>query len=422
MEKSTALPSIGLFGNTCNNLYQLAKVLRAENVADAHLYIDVRSDPQQLPESDDPALKGNYPEWIHFGRYITPKTVIMPWRSPLVAQLNKHDLVLVSHFGPLFTQFCKRPAAFFAGGADLTVHPFAPEFLFLYYPSLHDKLGALFMSFWQKRGLRKMTQIWSQPFAPFRAALERLGISDKQAEGAYFPVIIDPKRFARIALSEIESKQARDLRNNYDFILFHPSRLMISAHPKMRATGNWKQNDLLIRGFADFVRKNPGKRLALVIIDRPASTDTELARKVVNEEQIENSVVWLKPPREFGYSRDELREFYSISDAVADDFGVGWFGSVVLEGLCAGVNVLCYVDKEAMSKIYPWHPIHSTHSRQEIERILTKLLIDQEYKYLHAQRGPAWVAEFHSQAAVQERYVRSMRGLLGGAAAGPPAI
>ena len=412
MEKSTTLPSIGLFGNTCNNLYQLAKVLRAEKVADAHLYIDLRSDPQQLPESDDPTLKGNYPDWIHFGRYITPKTVIMPWLSPLVAELSKYDVVLVSHFGPLFTQFCGRPAAFFAGGADLTVHPFAREFLSLYYPSLHDKVGALFMSFWQKRGLRKMTQIWSQPFAPFRQALARLGIAHKQAEGAYFPVIIDPKRFAHIDFDQVKSEQARDLRARYDFILFHPSRLMINAHPKMRATGNWKQNDLLIRGFADFVRQNPAKRLALVIIDRPASTDTELARKVVAAEQIEDSVVWLKPPRQFGYSRDELREFYSISDAVADDFGVGWFGSVVLEGLCAGVNVLCYVDQEAMAKIYPWHPIHSTHSRQEIAQVLNRLLVDVDFKTEHASRGPAWVAQFHSQDAVQARYVSSMRDLL----------
>ena len=412
MEKSTALPSIGLFGNTCNNLYQLAKVLRAERVADVHLYVDLRSDPQQLPESDDPALKGNYPDWIHFGRYITPKTVIMPWTSPLVAELNKHDVALVSHFGPMFTQFCSRPAAFFAGGADLTVHPFAPEFLFLYYPSVHDKVGALFMSFWQKRGLRKMTQIWSQPFAPFREALRRLGISHKQANDAYFPVIIDPQRFAKIERDQIESTQARDLRSRYDFILFHPSRLMIRAHPKMRATGNWKQNDLLIRGFADFVRANPSKRMALVLIDRPASTDTELARQVVAQEQIEDSVVWLKPPREFGYSRDELREFYSISDAVADDFGVGWFGSVVLEGLCAGVNVLCYVDQNAMSKIYPWHPIHSVHSRHEIQQSLTRLLLDQDFKNEHAARGPAWVTEFHSQDAVEARYVRSMRTLL----------
>src|SRR5207248_4826794 len=53
-----------------------------------------------------------------------------------------------------------------------------------------------------------------------------------------------------------------------------------------------------------------------------------------------DQVLWLQPPRPDGFTRDELIDLYAISDVVADQFGAGFFGYVVLEALSVGRPVL----------------------------------------------------------------------------------
>ena len=55
---------IALYGNTCNNLFNMCKALRGKGI-DAHLYLNSIIDIQNKPESDEIELKNNYPEWIH---------------------------------------------------------------------------------------------------------------------------------------------------------------------------------------------------------------------------------------------------------------------------------------------------------------------------------------------------------------------
>ena len=52
-----------------------------------------------------------------------------------------------------------------------------------------------------------------------------------------------------------------------------------------------------------------------------------------------------------------MRALYHRSDVVADEFGVGWFGYVTLEGLASSRPVLCHLDEQVMATMYPEHPI-----------------------------------------------------------------
>ena len=92
---------IALYGNVANNYYQVVSALQAYSDIDAHLYIDTREKSAFLPENDDPSLKGNYPDWIHKLPLNPLTTLLTPWRSPLIDELNQYDFVMVSGIGPV---------------------------------------------------------------------------------------------------------------------------------------------------------------------------------------------------------------------------------------------------------------------------------------------------------------------------------
>src|SRR5687768_12327610 len=96
---------VALYGNVCNNFYTLAKALRNELNIDAHLYLNDEIDVQNRPESDDPELKDNYPEWIHLSHHWNALEVLKKWDRALIKELNKYDIVFLSEFGVALTPF-----------------------------------------------------------------------------------------------------------------------------------------------------------------------------------------------------------------------------------------------------------------------------------------------------------------------------
>lgn len=399
--------TIGLFGNTCNNLFQIGKALRRYSNYDVRLFVDLASEPQQLPENDEPELAGRYPDWITAKRYSGPEKLLFPWLSPILRDLNQSDFIIVSGYGALFAQFLRKPYYFLATGGDLTVWPFPFRFHSL-FSTFGKKAGQVLRALWQRRGLRRATEIWTQPFYPFVRAINDLGIPESRVSNRYFPIIINVESFHNGHEKYIQptpSRWAQEMTSRFDFVLFHPSRLIIRDTEALRMTGTWKANDRLIRGFAEFVRKCPEARAGLVLIDRPNSLDAWIARDLIAALGIQESVLWLKPPRNLGFNREELIELYAASDVVGDDFGAGWFGSVVVEGLASCRPVISYVDEPAMSKLYPWHPLVSVREPEQIAASLKKLWQDKSYRYDLGVKGRQWAETYHSPAGGGRIYV-----------------
>jgi glycosyltransferase involved in cell wall biosynthesis len=211
------------------------------------------------------------------------------------------------------------------------------------------------------------------------------------------------------AARESSDPMIRNLVDNHGFILFHPSRIMTNTAPRFVETGQWKGNDKLIRGFAQFAAQNADARPALVLIDRGISPDGEAAKRLVIDLGIERQVIWLRGPHPHGFDRVELLPLYSIADVVADEFGVGWFGSVVVEGLSMEKPVLCYLDESVMKQLYPWHPILAPGSADEIAACLTTLWRRPEERQRLGQRGREWVVEFHSTQRAGSQYVKQVQ-------------
>lgn len=404
---------IGLFGNVANSLLQMGRALRSNSDLDVHLFVRRNEERIRRPASDYPELKDGLPEWIHEGEFgLSVESVFAPWRSTTVAEMRKNDLLVTNGHGPMFAQFSERPWAFFATGGDLTTIPFPWRFR-SQYRTARARCGMFGVAPWQRRAIRRATDIWVQKFPPNLRALDRLHVEKDRISPDYFPFPLDTELFSPLSPHRSETPQTELMATNGDFTIFHPSRLMMVDTRERRESGQWKGNDVLLRGFANFATSCSSCRPLLVLIDRTESPDNAVARRMIDELKIADRVLWLRPPRPDGFTRSELISVYGASDVVVDEFGIGWFGSVALEGLAMAKPVVSYVDEGIMSQMYPWHPFLSGRTAEDVAEILTRLASDASARQTTGTQGRAWMESFHSYAAVAPKYAAAITDLAG---------
>lgn len=387
---------VAFYGNVCNNFYTLAKALRQELNIDAHLYLNLKADIQNRPESDDPELKDNYPNWIHISKHWDYKPFLSKLDRTFIKELNQYDIVFLSQMGVTLAPFVKAKVLFYVTGGDLTQIPFPKKFS-KKFKTVGERLIWEYIGFMQRRGIRHSTKILSQPFFPFSNALRQLKIPAEKVSNCYFPILFDTKiiKENNEASRELDSDNM-NLLSPFDFIIFHPSRIIIDQSKPFVDSGQWKGNDKLFEAFAIFIKKNNIEKACIAMPDRIYSPDIEKAKKIISDLGIQDNVVWLKPPTEQGFPRKELLNFYSIADLVADEFATGWFGSIVIEGMACSKPTLCYVDERVMKQLYPWHPIISANDPASIAELIAKFYFNKELKIQHGLLSRQWVEKFHS--------------------------
>jgi glycosyltransferase involved in cell wall biosynthesis len=189
---------------------------------------------------------------------------------------------------------------------------------------------------------------------------------------------------------------------------------MMTDNYKMRAVGQWKRNDLLLLGFADFLKRVDKNKVVLTLIDRPDSPDVNGAKKLISEMNIQDNVIWLKPLGKEGFARHEMLKYYEKSDVVADDFGIGWgwYGSVVMESLAMRKPLLANVNTNTLPSYYSWHPVISVNTVEGLSNELEKLYHDTSYRKYVGERGRQWIEEYHSPKIVSAEFVRYINQLM----------
>jgi len=403
---------IALFGNVANALYELGLALQAVPDIDAHLYVSTQDAPASRPENVDPELQGHLPAWVHDGNWITAATVVAPWRAAITRELHTYDLVLVSGPGPIFAQWARRPWCWYVTGADLTVKPFPITFR-SWYSTWGHRAGELVGGMWQRRAARRVDRMWIQPFAPMIDAARRLRVPSSALSDRFPPLVVDTDLFRPDR--EVSSPDDPVLRRmlDADFTVFHPSRLVIHDEPRLRRTGQWKGNDVLVRGFARLVASGRVERPLLVMPDSTLSRDLDEVKALVDDLGIGEQVLWAPPPAADGFPRQAMVDLYLASDVVADEFGVGWYGYVTLEALAVGRPVVSYVDAAVMARLYPdGHPIVSARTESEVAEALVALALDGQRRRDLGTRGRTWVVDHHSPGRVRGRYVDGVRELV----------
>lgn len=398
----------------CNNMYAIGLMLRSLGGFEPTLYLDAGHDTQMLPEADDPSLANNYPDWIRKARYFTARTLLQPWSSPLVKELQNQDIVLLSQFGPMLAPYIRARKIFFVTGGDLTDVAFPLKSRPLAANPL-VAAGRIVRGFAQRRGIRAVDEIWSQPFRPFSLAESELGVSERVAD-AYFPIMA-PETFFDVGpapLSPYVESIIRALRSRFERFFFSPSRIYTLEKPGHVRIGLWKHNERFLEAFAVYRERTGDQTTGLVYIDKLGGLDDDETRHFKAKAKalgIEDRLVWLRHPDGL-FSRAELKGIYQASHAVVDDFGVGWFGSVVVEGAALGIPVVSYVHEAAMDSLYDAHPLLTTKDADQIASYLERLR-NQDFHAAEAERFRRWAGANHSKDGASRIYAAQLERRLG---------
>jgi glycosyltransferase involved in cell wall biosynthesis len=394
---------VAFMGNIANVHHRIARLLRERGDVDAHVYVSDTAAPNWRPEADEPAYLDGYPDWIHPGPWVTARSILRPQSAPLTKELAQYDLVVASGVGPIFAQYAGCPWAFLVTGGDLTVKPF-PMTFWRWYPTWSRRAAQLVAGAHQRSAIRSADAVLAQPFAPMTTALDRLGIGSGARSDQYFPLPVDTERFTP------EGPLPPPVDG--DFVVFHPSRMVLDDSPKMRRSGQWKGNDILLRGFAQLVEAAVVERPRLVLLDQEASRDRSKARALIDELGLADHVEWIRPNDGTLLSQPEMAARYRQADVVAVEFGIGWFGYVALEGAACARPVLCHVEDDVMNQLYPWHPIVNAATPDEVGDRLVELARSPHRRREIGERSRHWVETFHSPAAVADRYLTEFTSLV----------
>ncbi len=404
---------IAFYGNVCNNFYGICKVLKNySSEISPYLYLSQNADLQNLPESEDPELLNNYPSWIKKDIKWDPLRLFTKFDSSFVKELSKYDLVVLSGRAISMSPFIKTKTIFFVTGGDLTLSPFTSR-QFEFNESFARKINKVIASFFQRRGIRNASQIWTQPFFPFVNALNKLKIKNNKISNSYFPIPIDDINIKKTltkpeAISDIDYEKIR----NFKFIIFHPSRFMMNKSKVLYETGQWKNNGLLFYAFKEFLTINNIKDACIVLIKRSFSVDYPKAITLIKELHLEENIIWLNPKDEEGFTKNELLFLYSIANVTVDDFGVGWFGSIVLESLSCSTPVISFVDEVVMQQLYPYHPILSSNIKEDVASFFKLLYNDPTKNSEIGLASRKWLVDFHGKVNVGKSYFHEITKLL----------
>lgn len=417
---------IAFVGNIANNFFREAKALQCSSKISADLYfVHNSNDNTVLPESDEPSLRDNYPDWImKYCGFKTSKFAILGFmvgfnlllkiqNKEIVDKLNNYDLCVLSGPDAVLIPFLNTTTVFRATGSDFTVFPlfsysdFADLYQKKHQPNCLLFLKELVLWYCRKRLFRKSIQcatfVDTGFGKPFDDAAMKLNINHDKIINI-FMLGIDHDVFSKRS-SNAEICLKWSLSSNC-FYVFMPSRIMIKSTVALKKSGQWKASDVAIVGFKQFIDKLDAKdksRVKLLIPDRSLPTDLLIAKDIITELNIVDSVVYLSGEERQGLTRNEMLDIYSISSAVMDDFGAGWYGSVAVEALSCGVPLVTYVPEELMQRMFPWHPIQIAKTAEEIANCLYRIFIDADYARRVQEDSRRWVQEFHSLDATRKR-------------------
>jgi len=189
---------------------------------------------------------------------------------------------------------------------------------------------------------------------------------------------------------------SRDLRQNIcrkidaDFIVFHPSR----QHWEPRRHPDWeKGNDILIRGFADFVH-TASPRAAAVFVEWGQKVDD--SKRLLQQLGVADRVIWIPPQ-----PNRRMVQYVQAADAVADQFFLGAFGSLTPKALLHRCPVLLRLDEDRHRWCFPdLPPVLNVSTPEEVCLALTRLARDPDYRRRLADDGFAWYQRYHSNRVI----------------------
>lgn len=427
---------VALVGNIANNFYREGKALQQIEDIEFHVFMQLHAGipNTELPESDEPSLSGNYPVWIKcfstlnfkslYYKYLGLGSLVDRKTQDLLETLSRYDLCIFSGPEIALIPFVKTRTIFRATGSDLTVFPLFSfrEFNALRSVdssplSLKGQLRAVFLynlnRLLFRRAVKKADFVDWGFGKPFQDALHELHVPRHKLLGI-FRLTIDQDIFKPVEDSVNYCRQKWGFAED-DFLVFIPSRIMISDSSAHRKTGQWKASDEAILGFQLFLDRLPkeeARKTFLVIPDRTRSNELEKAKALTESLKIGDNVRFIGGASQEGLTRYELIRMYSRAAVVMDDFGAGWYGSVVVEALSCACPVISYVPEDIMSLFSDWHPILIAKKQRQIADMIHKIHADPEFAAELKAKSRRWITATHSSQSVRTHVENELRKIL----------
>lgn len=423
------MKSIAMLGNLANNFYREARLLSKDKEIAVTLFVGAaRNVANTEKPSSDPGYQSEGLERLiiremarpRFGirlhHYFLPRAL---WRlDPKVdfeglRDLEAADLIVLSGPEIIMGNVIRAPFVIRPTGSDLTVRP---SLSFKEFEELRGHQGSGPLS----RTLARLK--WSLQRALFRRSYKKatavaVTTAAKPYEGAISTIRLDKRRLVpgiplAIDLNSFKrpsgwSKLLPSSVRSNDFLVFFPSRMMIKNSPTHIMTGQWKASEVGIVGFKDFLDSLPSssqQRCWLLIPDRVLSDDLQQVKELVRTLGIEENVVWVAGSEKQGLTRKEMIPLYSSSSATMDDFGAGWFGSVVVEAMACESPVVTFVSEARMASAGN-PPILVAQTADDVATQLLKLHRNRELVRTLGRQSREWVSSQHGEQAVRGAYL-----------------
>jgi hypothetical protein len=369
---------ISFVGNVGNCTYWYVKYLRQAGV-DAWLYITFKKYDKnkkpiiifgQDPRNEDRELGGILPFWVKFFHVHSIKNFFN-----IKKEFDRYDLNIAFESLPIFLQFSKKPLISFATGSNLREQAF------------NKGIKGMLL----KRGFRKSKLVLFDNIDMVTIkCFEKLGIKKYQWLPCYLPPENPPSRSETKIINNDFFKKIKE-----KFIFFSSSRLDFSQ----------KGTDILIRGFANFIKKN--KNLAkLLIID--FGKDKEETKKLIEKLNIKNSISILPV-----LSREEIINLNKESSLTFGYFknnnsGVHHFPFSIMDALKTGNISISSIDSEAFLKIVGEEPpVLKACSEKELEdQMIFAIRNYNKIKNDFSVRGPLWIKKYHSKEFITEKLLK----------------
>ena len=220
------------------------------------------------------------------------------------------------------------------------------------------------------------------------ASAERLNVPN-------YGFVPHPISEARVTDFSAGKKRRKELEKvtGGSFFIFHPARQHWSSerHP------DWeKGNDILLQGFAAFVKRHCEKAV-LIMVEWGKMVDE--SKGLIRSLEIENNVLWISP-----VSHPVMISYVQASDIIADQFFLGAFGSTVPKAMACSRPVMLYLDEELHKPCFgSLPPVLNVKTPADVLESLREVFEDQDRIEQLREASRNWYLKEHSNVVIRRK-------------------
>jgi len=333
-------------GNQGNTGYRFVKWLISEGVDARLIFPSNFRHERSLPEWENPALEGSYPNWI-----MTYRESRYPYLIPnrrLKEEARHYDLILTTGFHILPALSLKKPVVLMPVGRELSQMPFWSDRL---VHELHSYL-------YRKRANRISLILTDQEDCLWAGRL--LGIADRVIR---YPFLIDLEE-TEINVNKALKDKLQAQYGHYDAVFFHPSRKNMDARRV-----DYKGGEKLLRAYHELLARNGP--LNVLMVSGLHGLEPDRFRSLAMELGLEGAIQWV------GHlSLPDLHAWFSLDNVVVfDQFGhnLNALSGIQREAMAFGRPVVSSTDtgsREFKQAYGPGCPLIPAFEEQEILDVL----------------------------------------------------